>query len=65
MRVILIYFDVLNKILIKVALNLSGMYLIILFYSINTHRDNLNSTLGNLGWDGQSLEERSLLGSHT
>ena len=27
--------------------------------------DDLNGTLGNLGWDAQSLEEGSLLGTHT
>merc|ERR1719504_149782 len=27
--------------------------------------DDLDGTLGNLGWDSQSLEEASLLGSHT
>ena len=30
-----------------------------------TYRNNFNSTLGNLGGDRQSLEERSLLGTHT
>merc|ERR1711890_228637 len=27
--------------------------------------DDLNGSLGNLGWDSQSLEEASLLGTHT
>ena len=31
---------------------------------VNTY-NNFNCTLGNLGWDGQSLEERSLLRTKT
>merc|ERR1712168_974538 len=43
---------------------LGGSDLVLLLDDVHI-LDNLNCTLGNLGWDRQSLEEGSLLGAHT
>merc|ERR1712235_110398 len=43
---------------------LGGSDLVLLLDDVHI-LDNLNCTLGNLGWDGQSLEEGSLLRAHT